>query len=100
MAKETDLPENIKAELARNGLIARGTVIIGFDDSVAECVVPEGGVEIADAVEKIYGVKVESVNLMNYAGKPKRAGRSPVVGRRANWKKAVVTLSEGEIELA
>jgi large subunit ribosomal protein L23 len=56
--------------------------------------------EIADAVEKIYGVKVGSVNLMNYAGKPKRAGRSPVVGRRANWKKAVVTLSEGEIELA
>ena len=56
--------------------------------------------EIADAVEKIYGVKVGSVNLMNYAGKPKRAGRSPVAGRRANWKKAIVTLSEGEIELA
>ena len=56
--------------------------------------------EIADAVEKIYGVKVDSVNLMNYAGKPKRTGRSPVVGRRANWKKAIVTLSEGEIELA
>ena len=56
--------------------------------------------EIADAVEKIYGVKVDSVNLMNYAGKPKRSGRSPVAGRRANWKKAVVTLSEGEIELA
>ena len=56
--------------------------------------------EIADADEKIYGVKVESVNLMNYAGKPKRSGRSPVAGRRANWKKAIVTLSEGEIELA
>jgi len=57
-------------------------------------------VEVADAVEKIYGVKVASVNVMNYSGKPKRSGRSPIAGRRANWKKAVVTLSEGEIELA
>ncbi len=57
--------------------------------------------EIAAAIEAIYdGVKVKSVNTMNYQGKPKRAGRSPMVGRRANWKKAVVTLSEGSIEMA
>ena len=56
--------------------------------------------EIAVAIEEIYGVKVKSVNTMNYQGKPKRAGRSPMVGRRANWKKAVVTLSEGSIEMA
>lgn len=56
--------------------------------------------EIAAAIEKIYGVKVKSVNTMNYSGKPKRAGRSPVVGHRSNWKKAVVTLSEGSIEMA
>ncbi len=56
--------------------------------------------EIASAVEAIYGVKVKSVNTMNYQGKPKRAGRSPMVGRRANWKKAVVTLAEGSIEMA
>ena len=56
--------------------------------------------EIAAAVETIYGVKVKSVNTMNYQGKPKRAGRSPMVGRRSNWKKAVVTLSEGAIEMA
>lgn len=56
--------------------------------------------EIAAAVEAIYGVKVKSVNTMNYQGKPKRAGRSPMVGRRSNWKKAVVTLSEGAIEMA
>ena len=56
--------------------------------------------EIVAAIEAIYGVKVKSVNTMNYQGKPKRAGRSPMVGRRANWKKAVVTLSEGSIEMA
>lgn len=56
--------------------------------------------QIADAIEAIYGVKVASVNLMNYNGKLKRAGKSPVYGRRSSWKKAVVSLSEGTIELA
>jgi large subunit ribosomal protein L23 len=56
--------------------------------------------EVAAAVEKIYSVKVKSVNLMNYKGKAKRAGRSPIAGRRSDWKKAVVTLAEGSIELA
>ncbi len=58
-----------------------------------------GKIEIGRAVEKLFsGVKVKSVNVMNYAGKPKRAGRSMKVGRRSDWKKAVVTLAEGTIE--
>lgn len=56
--------------------------------------------EVAEAVETLYGVKVKSVNVMNYDGKPKRSGRSIAMGRRNNWKKAVVTLAEGSIELA
>ncbi len=56
--------------------------------------------EVADAVEEIYGVKVKSVNMLNYKGKPKRSGRSPLPGRRADWKKAVVSLAEGSIDLA
>ncbi len=56
--------------------------------------------EVASAVEKLYGVKVKSVNMINYKGKPKRAGRSPIVGRRSGWKKAVVALAEGSIDLA
>ena len=35
-----------------------------------------------------------------YKGKPKRSGRSPLPGRRADWKKAVVSLAEGSIDLA
>jgi len=58
-----------------------------------------GKIEIGRAVEKLFsGVKVKSVNVMNYSGKPKRAGRSMKVGRRSDWKKAVVTLAEGTIE--
>ncbi len=48
-------------------------------------------IEVKKAVEEAFGVKVEKVNTMNYAGKLKRMGRTE--GRRASWKKAVVTLT-------
>lgn len=48
--------------------------------------------EIKKAVEKIFDVKVEKVNTMNMLGKEKRMGVH--VGRRPNWKKAIVTLTE------
>ena len=54
--------------------------------------------QIKKAVEDIYGVKVVSVNTMVYAGKVKsRFTKSGVITGRLNaYKKAVVTLSEGE----
>ncbi len=48
-------------------------------------------IEIKYAVEEVFGVKVAKVNTMNYDGKLKRMGRYE--GRRASWKKAVVTLT-------
>jgi large subunit ribosomal protein L23 len=51
-------------------------------------------VHIKEAVEKIFKVKVKSVNIMNVQGKRKRLGRN--VGKRPNWKKAVITLQPGE----
>lgn len=55
--------------------------------------------QIAKAVAAIFEeVTVSSVNVMNYAGKKKRM-RSARMGKRPDWKKAVVTLSEGKIEL-
>ncbi len=53
-----------------------------------------GKKQIKDAVEKLFKVKVEDVRTMNVAGKVKRRGRT--VGLRPGWKKAVVTLKEGE----
>ena len=49
-------------------------------------------IEIAKAVEEIFGVKVAKVNTLNMQGKMKRMGARPA-GRRANWKKAMVTLT-------
>lgn len=55
-------------------------------------------VQIRQAVEQIFKVKVQAVNTMRYEGKMKRLGRTQ--GRRSDWKKAVVTLKPGEtIEL-
>lgn len=50
--------------------------------------------QIRDAIEKMFNVQVVSVNTMNYQGKLRRRGR--VLGRRPDWKKAVVTLKEGD----
>ena len=48
--------------------------------------------EIAKAVEKLFGVKVAKVNTISVKGKKKRMGRNE--GYTSDWKKAVVTLTE------
>ncbi|HEY9560650.1 MAG TPA: 50S ribosomal protein L23 [Anseongella sp.] len=54
--------------------------------------------QIKSAVEKMYGVSVEAVNTMRYAGKRKARGtrRGFVSGRTTRFKKAVVSLASGE----
>lgn len=49
-------------------------------------------IEIAKAVEAIFDVDVDKVNTMNMKGKVKRRGLD--VGRRKNWKKAIVKLTD------
>lgn len=50
-------------------------------------------IEIKKAVEEIFGVKVADVNTINVTGKLKRMGKYE--GRRASYKKAIVTLAKG-----
>lgn len=50
--------------------------------------------EIWRAVETLFKVRVTKVRTINYLGKMRRVGRS--VGRRPAWKKAYVTLAEGQ----
>jgi large subunit ribosomal protein L23 len=55
-------------------------------------------IEIQRAVETVFHVKVDSVRTMQVRGKAKRQGRA--VGRRNDWKKAIVTLKpDQKIEL-
>jgi len=51
-------------------------------------------IQVKQAVEKLFDVHVEAVRTSIARGKNKRVGRN--IGRRPNWKKAIVTLKEGE----
>lgn len=51
-------------------------------------------IEVKKAVETLFKVKVEKVRLARYLGKVRRVGKS--MGRRSMWKKAYVTLKEGD----
>lgn len=53
-------------------------------------------IEIRQAVESIFGVRVTNVNTMNRQGKRKRNRRTGTFGRRPGQKRAVVTLAEGD----
>lgn len=51
-------------------------------------------IEIAKAIEEVYGVKPIGVNIVNKLGKKVRTGR--IMGRRKDWKKAIITLPKGK----
>jgi large subunit ribosomal protein L23 len=62
---------------------------------VAFKVAPDANkIEIRRAVEQIWKVKVDDVRTASFRGKLKRLGR--FAGRRSDWKKAYVTLAEGQ----
>ena len=88
-------------DMIRNILVTEKSTLLKEANQYAFKVDPKASkLQIAAAIEEIYGVKVASVNIINCLGKKKRAGRSPIVGKKADWKKAIVTLAEGTIELA
>ena len=51
-------------------------------------------IQIKEAVEAVFKVKVEKVNTVKIRSKPKRLGA--FLGRSRSWKKAIVTLAQGE----
>lgn len=53
--------------------------------------------QVKHAIEEIFGVNVEKVNIMNVKGKVKRVGKS--IGRTSDTKKAIVTLTEKSKEI-
>ncbi len=55
-------------------------------------------IEVKDAVEEIFGVKVAKVNTMHVRGRKRRMGKYE--GTTPDWKKAVVTLAEGSKTIA
>ena len=77
----------------------QGMHLVQTENSYPFAVDPRANkIQIREAVEKTFGVKVVAVRTSNRKGKPRRRGRR--VGRTQNWKKAYVKLREGQtIEL-
>lgn len=69
------------------GLEANNTVAIVVN-------IDANKIEIKQAVEALFNVKVDCVRTVNVAGKEKRFGKN--FGKRSNWKKAYVTLQAGQ----
>ena len=86
----------IQYEIIKRPLITEKTTIQKEEHNKFTCEVDGSAnrVEIKRAVEKIFNVRVASVRTMQVQGKVKRRGR--ILGKRKNWKKAIVTLMAGE----
>ena len=75
-------------------LTEKASQLKGISKVLFEVRLDANKIQIRDAVEQLFGVKVTDVNTLVQRGKPKRVGRR--TNQRANWKKAIVTLRAGD----
>ncbi len=90
------MPKEINVyEVLRRPLVTeKGTYLQEQNKYLFEVAINANKPQIKQAVEKAFDVTVKSVNLMTVAGKKKRYGRA--ITKRPDWKKAVITLKEGD----
>ena len=90
--KEVDLNKSYK--IIRKPIVTeKATKLSEFNKVVFEVASKSNKNEIKGAIEKLFSVKVKSVNIINIKGKVKRF--KGVLGKRSDIKKAVITLEEG-----
>lgn len=94
---EPNMIDVVHSELSNKGLIVpRISEKAGRMDSLNKYIFTVYGklnkIEVRKAVEKMYGVKIDTVNMVQVAGKNRRFGK--VLGRRSGFKKAIVTLKK------
>jgi large subunit ribosomal protein L23 len=79
-------------------LITEKTVALAKQNKYTFRVFPDANkIEIRDAIQQAFNVKVLKVNVVNVSGKRKRIGlRRFREGRTADWKKAIITVAEGQ----
>jgi len=76
-------------------LVTEKTAFLGTHNQyVFEVSTRANKIDIQKSIEALYGVKPISINMLNVRGKITRYGRS--LGKRKNWKKAIITLKQGD----
>ena len=88
--------KEFRAVIMKMDITEKGTELAEKQNKYLFRVAPTANkIEIRNAVEDIYGVVVTAVNTMNYAGKKKRE-RTRSYGKRSDWKRAIVTIKDGD----
>ncbi|MFC1498658.1 50S ribosomal protein L23 [Verrucomicrobiota bacterium] len=88
--------KDLSSVITKIQITEKGTDLAGRENKYLFRVATSANkIDVKRAVEKIYGVTVTGVNTMNYLGKKKRE-RTRNYGKREDWKRAVVTLKEGD----
>ncbi len=86
---------NVYDVILRPIISEKSTVLAEVGNRYAFEVAPQANKqEIRDAVQQLFKVKVRGVNTLMMHGKQKRVGQFQ--SKRTNWKKAIVTLAEGQ----
>lgn len=81
-------------DIIKRPIITEKTMASGSERVAFQVDLGANKFQIRDAVQKLFSVTVVDVNTSIMASKPKRFGRN--LGRRNKWKKAVITLAEGQ----
>lgn len=83
-------------QIIRRPLVTEKSTILREEENVLafEVAGSANKIQVKQAVEELFKVKVEEVRLFNVRGKKKRMGR--FVGKRRDWRKAYVRLKDGE----
>ena len=88
--------DNILSLIRRPIVTERATQLKALSNQYVFRVAPEANKQqVKRAIERLFKVKVLSVNTMNVRGKARRIGNSPA-GSRSSWKKAIVMLQQGQ----
>jgi large subunit ribosomal protein L23 len=92
--REVDAMKNIFDVIKKPRLTEKGMTLQEMNNQIVLRVDPRANkIEIKDAVERLFKVKVTKVCTSNVQGKKKRLGRN--YGETSDWKKAVISLQEG-----
>lgn len=96
VVRKTDSAKLARANeiLVRPLITEKVTDLNGLNKYVFEVSISANKVEIAKAIEAMYGVKPAKVNMIRYEGKAKTYGRRS--GKRKDWKKAIITLPKSK----
>src|SRR3989339_1023408 len=85
---------NVLGVLIRPLITEKATNIGQYNKYIFEVAESANKIQISQAIESRYGVKPQKINVINNMGRQVRYGR--IMGKTKNWKKAVITLPEGQ----